>query len=116
MKLNVCIGIVLAAGLAACGQKETAPSNSAAESSGNPLTAPVDYLGSISKAKQSMEARLDTVALRQAIQMFQAQEGRFPRDLNELVAKQYLRSVPPAPAGSRLSYNAANGEVRVVKE
>jgi hypothetical protein len=80
----------------------------------NPVTAPVDYLGAISKAKQVSEKTIDTSAVNQAIQLFAVQEGRNPKDLAELVSKQYLRSIPAPPYGMKYEYDAAAGKARIV--
>ena len=112
----------LAVGLAGCGQKSEPPSQPTsptattnASTVGNPVTAPVDYLGAVGKAKKVSEATIDTVSLNQAVQLFNAQEGRYPKDLNELVTEQYLPRIPDAPYGMKLSYDPVKGEVRVVK-
>jgi hypothetical protein len=99
----------------ACSKSEK--SDSAAtntSSSGNPVTAPVDYLGAIAKAKKSAEKTIDTTALNQAVQLFHTQEGRFPTTLSELVTKQYLRSLPPPPNGMKYDYNPKTGQVRLI--
>ncbi len=108
--------LVLLAGLlsAGCG-KEGAPSSKPtnASSSGNPLTAPVDYLGAVARAQQTARKLVSTVGLEQAIKMFQGQEGRSPKDLNELVP-DYLPSIPPTPVGMKYSYDPKTGTVQVV--
>ena len=74
--------------VAGCGKKDAAPSATAtdsAPSSGNPLTAPVDYLGAVSKAQKTAVKVLDVSSVNKAIQEFNAGEGRYPKDLNELV-------------------------------
>jgi hypothetical protein len=110
--LSICVAGILV--LTGCGNKEEKPESKSG--SGNPLTAPVDYLGAVHQAQKSAVRTVDIVGLQQGIQMFQAQEGRNPRDLNELVAKQYLPRIPTAPAGMRYVYNPASGEVRAVRE
>ncbi len=85
-------------------------------SSGNPITAPVDYLDALAKAKKSAEKTVDTIALNQAIQMFEVQEGRFPKNLNELIEKKIIRVIPEAPYGTKIVYDAASGTVKVVKQ
>ena len=114
--------LILMAGfcLASCGKKEepapTAAPASPNNSSGNPLTAPVDYLGAVSKAKKFAVKSVDIAGLTQAIQSFQAQEGRLPKDLNELVRPEYLPKLPAPPAGMKFSYNPSTGEVKVVPQ
>ena len=85
-------------------------------SSGNPLTAPVDYLGAVSQAKKVAVKTIDLAYLNNAIQLFNANEDHYPRDLNELVAKHYVQTLPNLPAGTRLMYNPNNGEVRMVRQ
>ena len=96
--------------LAGCDNKQSSTQG------GNPLTAPVDYLDASAKAKISAEKTVDVVSVNQAIQMFGADEGRYPADLNELVTKGYLRKIPEPPFGTQLVYDAAKGEVKVVKK
>ena len=105
--------------LTGCGKEEpkpTQPTNTNTTSVGNPLTAPVDYLGAVGKAQQSAVKTVDTVAVSQAIKMFQVEEGRLPKDLNELVTKGHLRELPKPPYGTKLVYDANAGTVKVVKQ
>ncbi|MBN8248550.1 MAG: hypothetical protein J0L84_14060, partial [Verrucomicrobia bacterium] len=66
-----------------CGPKE--PKQPAAASSGNPATAPLDYLAAQGRAKQTAIRVTSTAELTSAIEKFHAMEDRYPRDLNELV-------------------------------
>jgi hypothetical protein len=113
------LSLLLLGGLsvAGCGKKEaqsTASSTNENNSSGNPLTAPVDYLGAVAKAKKSAEKTVEAVSLNQAVQQFSAAEGRYPKDLNELVTEKYLTKLPEPPYGMKIVYDAAKGEVKVV--
>lgn len=101
-------------GIAGCGQKEAEPPKKETNSSGNPLTAPVDYLGAVAKAKKSAEKSIEISALTQHIQMFHAQEGHFPATLNDLVTKGYLKSLPAPPYGMQYQYNPQAGELKIV--
>jgi hypothetical protein len=94
-------------------KKSQSSSGSTNTSAGNPITAPVDYLGAIGKAQRSATKVIDTVGIKQAIGQFFAVEGRYPKDLNELVTEKYLPAVPKAPAGAKLIYNPTNGDVKV---
>jgi ABC-type glycerol-3-phosphate transport system substrate-binding protein len=82
---------------------------------GNPLTAPVDYLGAVGQAKQYSVKQIDLAYLHEAIQQFNAAEGRYPKDLNELMPN-YVGKIPQAPYGSKIVYDASSGTVRVVKQ
>jgi hypothetical protein len=122
MKANPFLILAIAFGFTACGGKEPTPSAKPANqqtnptATGNPLTAPVDYLGAVGKAKRVAEKTVDTASLNRTIQLFYAQEDRYPKDLNELVANRYLPSLPTAPYGTKIIYNPEKGEVRIVKQ
>ena len=83
--------------------------------SGNPLTAPVDYLGAVAQAKKYSEKQIDLAYINHAIQLFSAQEGRLPKDLKELMPN-YIGEIPRAPYGSKIVYDASSGTVKVVKQ
>jgi hypothetical protein len=120
MKLKLtCFAFAIAVSLTACGKKPSQENagdaaKSSSSSSGNPVTAPVDYLGSVGGAKKRMEGSIGVSSMTQAIQQFQIAEGRFPKDLNELVGKGYLAQIPKAPYNMRYQYNHSSGEVTVV--
>ncbi|MBI3877150.1 MAG: hypothetical protein HY300_14540, partial [Verrucomicrobia bacterium] len=76
--------------LSACGGKPAAGSTTSTKpaekkpsiednSSGNPITAPVDYLGAVAKGKKFAEKTLDATQINKEIQLFLSQEGRFPK-------------------------------------
>jgi hypothetical protein len=109
MKLH-CGLTILAIGALAAGCDKSSNSSS---SSGNPLTAPVDYVAATVKAQQSATKTIDLVSVNQAIQLFNAQEGRNPKDLDELVTTHYLGQLPTPPHGMKLDYDAAQGKVRM---
>ena len=111
--------VVLALALTACNdstQKPAATPTGSAPESGSLATAPADYLKSAVKAEQSAEKTVDTAAIKKAIDLFNIQEGRFPKDLNELAEKKYLPKVPTPPFGTKLEYDAAVGTVKLVKQ
>src|SRR5215468_13285 len=90
----------------------TAGTNAAA-SSGNPVTAPVDYLSAVAKAQQTAVKTVDTVSLNQAIQQFGVDHGRNPKDLNELVEQKYIPKLPQPPYGTKFVYDAGTGTVKI---
>ena len=110
--------------LVACGKEEppsstpppALPPKPAAESKPgqNPATAPVDYLGVLAQGKKTAEKNLDTAALNQQVQLFYAQEGRWPKSLDELVTQKYIKKLPDPPYGMKIEYDAAKGTVKVV--
>jgi hypothetical protein len=107
------LGVVLL--LSGCGDNSN-KSAGATNSSGSVATAPADYLGAVTRGEQSAIKVVDTAQLRQAVQMFNVDHGRNPKDLDELVKEKYIPVMPPVPHGTKLSYDPATGEVRVVKE
>lgn len=93
-----------------------ATNESAGTSSGNPLTAPAEYISAAGRAQVAADRTLDLASLKQAITMFQATEGRYPKDLNELVSSGTLRQMPTPPRGMQIQYDAASGNVRIIKQ
>ena len=85
-------------------------------SSGNPLTAPADYVGALGKAQKSAQKTLSTVGLDQAIKTFHTEEGRLPKDLNELVSKGTISQIPSPPRGMKYDYDSTTGVIKVVPE
>jgi general secretion pathway protein G len=59
------------------------------------LAAPV-VTQSIQRAREST-LRADLYALRKAIDDFHADNGAYPKELDDLVTKRYLRRIPPDP-------------------
>lgn len=84
--------------------------------SANPLNAPADYAKALARAQQTAEKTVDLTALTKAVELFQVEKGRLPKDLNELVAEKFIRQLPPAPRGMKLVYDAQTGEVKVQPE
>ena len=115
---SLCCALALA-GLfgAGCGKSDSAAggtTNSAA--SGNPLDAPGDYLKSSVKAQRDATMTLDTNPLTKAIDLFNVEKGRNPKDLDELVKERYIPTVPKPPYGTKIVYDAASGRVNIVKQ
>jgi len=104
--------------LVGCGEKsdKTVSATNGAAGGTSPLNAPADYLGAMGKAKQNAVKTADTAQLNQAVQMFNTEHGRNPKDLNELVEEKYIPRIPDAPFGMKLQYDPASGRVSVVKQ
>ncbi|MCP5521519.1 MAG: hypothetical protein H7A46_08230 [Verrucomicrobiales bacterium] len=127
MKVAYFCAAILALALTACSGKKEEPAKPAgtnqtdsatnqAYNTGNPLTAPVDYLGAVGQAQRHSEKVLDTVQIQSAIRQFQAVEDRNPKDLNELVSSGYLTQLPKAPYGMKVQYDARSGQVTIVRQ
>jgi hypothetical protein len=118
MKTLFCFSVAASLLLVGCGEssdKPAQPTNGAA-SGNSPLSAPADYIGALGKAQQTAVKTVDTTSLNQAIQMFNVDQGRNPKDLNELVEKKFIPKLPDAPRGMQFQYDATAGKVTVVKQ
>ena len=118
MKAPYYTGLALAMVLSACNQKTDAPpaSTNTASAGTSPQSAPAGYLGAISKAQQSAVSTIDTTSVDKAIQLFSVENGRNPKDLNELVEQKFLPKIPETPYGTKLVYDAGSGTVKVGKQ
>jgi general secretion pathway protein G len=56
--------------------------------------------GGISRAREST-LRADLYAIRKALDDFHADNGAYPKELDDLVTKRYLRRIPPDPVTER---------------
>ena len=117
--MNRWISIVLvgAALASSCGKKQAPkPAEDPLANSGNPLLAPVDYLGAQARGKRVATKTVGFVEIQAAIQQFHAMEDRYPKDFNELVNQGLLVRVPVAPPGVAWSYNPQTGDLQAVKQ
>src|SRR5512139_393172 len=114
--MKACAFLLLLAGLFLLGckkQDSSAKPTNAPTSSGNPLTAPADYGSALVRGQKIASKTVDTVGVNQAVKMFYATEGRYPKSLQELVP-DHISRLPDPPAGMKFDYNPATGEVKVV--
>lgn len=82
---------------------------------GGAATAPLDYLAAQGQAKRTSQKVVDLAQVQQALKLFEAAEDRRPRDLGELVKAGYLAAIPEPPPGQVLRYDAATGEVKMLR-
>jgi hypothetical protein len=123
MKAFFLISVAAGLLLAGCGNNNTSSHPQAASpskttnttDSAEPAPSSVNYLGTLMKADKYAVKQIDVSYLNQAIQLFNTQEGRLPKDLNELVPN-YVGKIPEAPFGSKIVYDASSGTVTVVKQ
>ena len=66
-------------------------------------------------SKRTADKTIDVSFINQAINLFNVQEGRMPKTLDELVPK-YVAKIPDAPLGYKIAYDAKKGEASVVRE
>lgn len=120
MKSARCM-VFLVAGLvlAGCSKKAQAPPPPAPTVvSAAPAPAPASggYIGGMMKGEQLAVKTADLSSLNQAVQLFNVQEGRNPKDLDELVSTHYIGKLPAAPVGMKLVYDATTGKVSTAKQ
>jgi ABC-type Fe3+-hydroxamate transport system substrate-binding protein len=117
MKTLILVSLAIGLFVVGCGDNSSKSASSTNSATGGTLvTAPVDYLDTVAKAKQRAVKTIDTASLDKAIQMFNVQKGRNPKDLNELVTEKYISEIPAAPYGQKIEYDANSGTVSVVKQ
>jgi hypothetical protein len=106
MKLTGVLAI-LAAALAVwgCGKNDS-----------NTVVAPVKYIGAAVTNQQVAVKAIDLVSLNQEVQLFNVQEGRYPKTLDELVGKQYLGALPVPPFGTKIVYDPVQGKVTLTQQ
>jgi hypothetical protein len=75
----------------------------------------LDYGNTLVNAKKTADKTIDVSYLNQAVQLFNTQEGRYPKTLDELVPN-YVAKIPDAPIGYKIEYDATKGEVKVVPQ
>ena len=92
---------------AGCGNNVASPDQS--------TNAALNYGNTLVNAKKTADKTIDISYLNQAIQLYNTQEGHYPRTLQDLVPN-YVAKIPNAPLGYDLNYDATKGEVKVVPQ
>lgn len=123
MRAILLIPVAAALLLTGCGQSSssspsaTSTTNNAqvGNANANSVNTTPNYGGVLGQAQTFSENQIDLAQLKQAIQEFNAAEGRYPKNLQEMIPN-YLARIPATPAGYRISYNPANGQVQVVRQ
>ena len=113
--IPVVISIAAVVFLAGCGNSSSSQNqgpNAVADSASNN---PTDYLGGLVQAKKKADKTIDVTYLDQALQLFNVQDGHYPKTLEELTPK-YVAQIPAVPAGYKLNYDAVKGEVKLVAQ
>ena len=101
--------------LAGCGNGSSSQNQGTNATAASANNNPADYLGSLVQAKKSADKTIDVSYLNQALQLFNVQEGRYPKTLAELTPK-YVAQIPDLPVGYKLDYDPVKGEVKLVKQ
>ena len=104
--------LVLGLLASACGDQPEPDLNE--NSSDNPATAPVDYLGAVNKGRKKGISQAGLLQVNSALSTFQASESRPAKNLQELIAAGYLRALPELPLGMKWQYNPQTGKASIV--
>lgn len=109
MKEKFAIAIVVVCLLLSfsCGKKQ---SEKKQETSGNPVEQYGDVMSKTIKRAKGMDAVLP---VKQLIDSFYVQEGRYPSSLQELVEKNYVKEIPQPPKGYTYSYEPSSGRIEL---
>jgi hypothetical protein len=113
MKANF-IFTVAAMFLAGCGDSSK-KATQAYNAVSNVVDAPLNYIGAVGQAQKYSEKQIDLAYVNEAIQQFNAGEGHYPTNLQEMIPN-YLGKMPQAPFGYKISYDPTSGTISVVKE
>ena len=110
--------LIVAAALAlcGCGKQQNAPPPAAAPASSSSSGTSGNYLGALAHGEQRAVKTIDVTSLNENLQLFNAQEGRYPKDLDELVTQHYLGKLPAPPVGMKFVYDAEQGKVSVAPQ
>jgi len=102
--------------LSGCGNNSGTSQQTTNAATPPPAPAGDNYGSVLANAQNRALDVVDTSSLKSAIQLFNAQEGRFPKSLDELVSSRMIAKIPPAPRGKKLDYNPTTGEIKIVNE
>jgi len=116
MKAIVLLPTVALLLLTGCGQSGGSSQSSTNAADNATKADNVPYIGAMAKAERNAGATADMASLKPAIDQFQVDKGRYPKDLNELVTEKYISKVPAAPYGMKIDYDPNTGAVKVVKQ
>ncbi|MEI8288719.1 MAG: hypothetical protein WCH99_04555 [Verrucomicrobiota bacterium] len=113
MRISVFILMAVAAGLAGCG--DNSKTSQVVKAADEVASAPANYVSGVVQAQKHAVNVVDVSAINQAIQMFNVQEGRLPKTLQELVPN-YIAKIPAAPLGYKIVYDPATAAVSVMRQ
>ena len=111
MKMIVCV-LLLGGMCVGCGDTSEPDKG---HSSGNPLTAPVDYLGAVNQGKNKVLGDAGLVQVNNALKQFEAAHSRRAENLQELIRAGYLNALPALPPGMTWQYNPQTGQAAAVR-
>jgi len=99
--------------LAGC--NESSQSGGSNPSDNKSSVAPAEYLNNAAKTQKRAVKIVDVTAMNKSIESFYVQEGRYPKDLLELVEKGVLPRIPELPENATWDYDTNYGVVSIRK-
>jgi ABC-type glycerol-3-phosphate transport system substrate-binding protein len=114
MKTFSCLFLAIVAAMFLAGCGKNSKSSQAYNAVSNVVDAPLNYVGAVVQAKKYSENVIDVSYINQDIQMFNASEGHYPKDLQEMVP-EYLAKIPVVPLGYQLVYDTNTWTVKTVR-
>ncbi len=78
-----------------------------------PLNAPAKYGETMGKAMKKAKIMDIVLPLKNSIDVFYIEEGRYPKSLQELVDKGYIKKIPKPPEGMQYYYDPKTGKIEV---
>jgi hypothetical protein len=114
MKTFNCLLLSVVAVMLLGGCGKNSKSQQAYNAVSNVVDAPLNYVGAVVQAKKYSEKVIDVSYVNEDIQMFNASEGHYPKDLQEMIPN-FLGKIPDVPFGYQLIYDTNTWTVKVVK-
>ena len=117
MKTSFCLAALGALVLTGCGNNSSnSPQPTNAAPAAQTPAAGGNYGSSLANAQNQAVSVLGQTSIQEAIRNFNISEGRYPKNLDELVSTRFLSQIPPAPRGKKYDYNAATGEIKLADQ
>lgn len=107
--------LAMLAALVLAGCNDSSQTTGSAGDKSSVATAPAEYLNNAAKNQKRAVRTADIAAMNKAVELFYVQEGRFPKDLMELVEKNYLPRLPLLPDKTEWDYDTNAGVVGILK-
>ncbi|MBK8476024.1 MAG: hypothetical protein IPL39_06830 [Opitutaceae bacterium] len=90
-----------------------APAKAEPETKSTAVGPLAEYGKNLSNAEKTAAQVTGLTTLTQAVKQFEVMEGRYPRNLDELIVGRYFAKLPVPPRGKRFLYDAKTGKVDV---
>ncbi|MCK9267037.1 hypothetical protein M0P98_09275 [bacterium] len=108
-KIKMFLLIVVICLLSSCKKKQEEPQPDEL----TPLNAAGKYGQVMVKTKQRTESMNLVMPVKQLIDSYWAEEGKYPSSLQELVTSGYTQKLPEPPEGTEFTYNPSTGSVGI---